>query len=133
MTIEQQCVSLELAKRLKELGVKQESIFYWSVALPETSESESELNLLSKIQPMLTQEEWGDKFTSYSAFTSAELGEIFSTIGSDLFIKAYGEVFNFRGTQLVGTLGVINLIRRPDMTAKMLIYLLENNLITLEK
>jgi len=30
MKLEQQVVSLELAKRLKELGCKQESAFYWS-------------------------------------------------------------------------------------------------------
>lgn len=30
MTIESQCCSLELARRLKELGVKQESLFYYA-------------------------------------------------------------------------------------------------------
>ena len=29
MKLEDQCISLELAKRLKELGAKQESLFYW--------------------------------------------------------------------------------------------------------
>ena len=29
MKLEDQVVSLELAKKLKELGVKQESLFYW--------------------------------------------------------------------------------------------------------
>lgn len=29
MNLEQQCVALDLAKRLKELGIKQESLFYW--------------------------------------------------------------------------------------------------------
>jgi hypothetical protein len=29
MPLENQVVSLELAKKLKELGMKQESLFYW--------------------------------------------------------------------------------------------------------
>ena len=31
MTLEQQVVSLELAKKLKELGCKQESYFWWDI------------------------------------------------------------------------------------------------------
>lgn len=69
---------------------------------------------------------------SGSAFTVAELGEMLwraNTKKPNSFIKAYGDVFNFPGTGTVGTLGVINLMRKPDMAAKMLIYLIENGLI----
>lgn len=35
MNLEQQVVSLELAKRIKELGIKQESLFYWCEKLSD--------------------------------------------------------------------------------------------------
>lgn len=67
-----------------------------------------------------------------AAFTVAELGEmlydIFDRKNWDLLYKAYGEVFDFKGTQRIGEIGIVNLMRRPDMAAKMLIYLLEKNL-----
>lgn len=65
MKLEQQVVSLELAKQLKELGVKQDSLFYWS--------------------KQVDQIHWGlehakyfavDKRQDVSAFTVAELGEM---------------------------------------------------------
>lgn len=117
MKLEQQVVSLELAKQLKELGVKQDSLFYWS--------------------KQVDQIHWGlehakyfavDKRQDVSAFTVSELGEMFDD--GDLFVKAYGEVFNFRGTARIGELGLINLMKNPDMSAKMLIWLIEEGYIT---
>lgn len=64
MNLEEQVCSLELAKRLKELGVKQESLFYWH-------------NDSGKDYPA-----YGDPslclcpYDSISAFTVAELGEM---------------------------------------------------------
>jgi hypothetical protein len=54
------CISLELAKRLKELGVKQESEFYWAISIPSKREW--------ILTPIKTN-------TSLSAFTVGELGE----------------------------------------------------------
>lgn len=63
MKIEDQVCSLELAKRLKELGVKQDSLFYWH-------------NI--SIYPMVIygdSTEWsGDRLIS--AFTSSELSKM---------------------------------------------------------
>lgn len=58
MKLEDQVVSLELAKKLRELGVKQESAFYW--------DSDSEM------------QQWSVRRYRgfYSAFTVAELGEM---------------------------------------------------------
>src|ERR1051325_10817319 len=61
MQLEQQVCSLELAKRLRELGVKQESYFYWFF---------EEYNHEPVGWRIQTEE--GD----YSAFTVAELGEM---------------------------------------------------------
>lgn len=54
LPLEQQCVNLELSQKLKELGVKQESLWWWST--------------LDSI-PELTMDD-----AHYSAFTVAELG-----------------------------------------------------------
>lgn len=62
MPLEKQVVSLDLAKRLKELGVKQESVWYWVY-----------FDGMSKwiVEPDLF---YGDKKVErYSAFTVVEL------------------------------------------------------------
>lgn len=61
MPIEKQVCSLELAKRLKELGVKQGSYFYWNA---------------QHIWVAAGKDIEYDKDNAISAFTAAELGEI---------------------------------------------------------
>lgn len=67
MKLENQVVSLDLAKRLKELGVKQESLFYWRVEIDEGQE-----------YPEVWYEKPNERrgLHIYSAFTVAELGEL---------------------------------------------------------
>lgn len=67
MKLEQQCVSLELAKRLKELGVKQESVFWWQVKFSS--------NRVRLVQNPSTGCD-NDEFDWYAAFTVAELGSL---------------------------------------------------------
>jgi hypothetical protein len=64
MKLEDQVVSLELAKRLKELGVKQESLFTWYEWY------ENEMILFHDRSPEISGQ------NPYSAFTIAELVEI---------------------------------------------------------
>ena len=111
--------NLQLSNRLKDLGVKIETEYWWRVG--------AGIRLMCESYPQ--HFDTSDCFEKIPAPTVEELGEMFNKIGADLFIKAYGEVFNFKGTQNVGVLGVINLMRNPDMSARMIIYLVENKLI----
>lgn len=71
MNLNDQVCSLELAKRLKELGIKQESLFFWSKLSIQT---EYKLELRRHMQ---TQELILADCTDYiSAFTVSELGEL---------------------------------------------------------
>lgn len=88
MKLEDQVCSLELAKRLKELGVKQESIFYW---INDEILIHRE-HAYSTIDPNLTG--WSSSgcgccsrgendLESWSAFTVAELVEMLpATVGN---------------------------------------------------
>jgi hypothetical protein len=126
MNLDQQVCSLDLAKRLKELGVKQDGLFSWQFGLND-DEYKGTWYIVDEGQKYFGNQE------GYAAFTVAELGEMlwmaFEKADWDLLYKAYGEVFGFKGTQHIGELGIVNLMRRPDMAAKMLIYLLENKLL----
>ena len=66
MKLEDQCVSLELDKRLKELGVKQDSYFLWG----RDSFSPEMFITDDHVLKMLGEDCW------FSAFTVAELGKI---------------------------------------------------------
>jgi hypothetical protein len=71
MKLEDQVCSLELSKKLKELGVKQESLFYWSKL---SIQKEHKLEFRTNI---FTQEIILADCTDYiSAFTVSELGEM---------------------------------------------------------
>lgn len=66
--MEWQVTNLEISQRIKELGVKQKSLWYWF----EVKHSHSILSLSDKIPHGLYAH---DIIGIYSAFTVAELGE----------------------------------------------------------
>lgn len=93
MELEKQVCSLELAKKLKELGVKQESFFYWWESGWEAKwnviearnfmcdcDSEPEAMHGCDIREIAAERIGGpgkyDPKAAYSAFTVAELGEM---------------------------------------------------------
>ena len=114
MNLKEQVTSLELSKKLKELGVEQNSIFWW-------------VNYTSG------KEDWDLKFSKQrlasefiSAFSVAELGEMLqewknlrldSTKDSNGWSIAKNETDRIYADT------------EADARGKMLIYLLENNLI----
>src|SRR5690349_19771242 len=75
MNLEDQCISLEYAKRLKELGVRQKSLYYI------TSKNNDVVIVYSPNESL--NEKW------YSAFTVAELGVMLphSIRNSELYYK----------------------------------------------
>jgi len=75
MTPEQQLTSLELSKKLKELGVKQESLYYWLKSWLK-SEGEKEYRLFQPSLPKGRENLLGAGYDMHSAFTVAELGEL---------------------------------------------------------
>lgn len=128
MKLEQQVTSLEISKKLKELGVKQESLYGWG-----RDEEIQEYSLKEY------QRWWnGGYIFLYSAFTVAELGEMLpkyivkgnlslelEIIRSSVWRFYYGRTADM----IVFIAG--NDDTEADARGKMLIYLLENNLITL--
>lgn len=112
MKLENQVTNLELAKKLKELGVEQESLFYWK---QEAIHYWQKLDTKDLAAP-----------SCYSAFTVAELGEIlpywcFST-------KQEKGGYSCMADYPKWNCGWQNADTEADARAKMLIYLLENKL-----
>jgi hypothetical protein len=127
MKLEQQVTSLEISKKLKELGVKQESHFMWKY--------DEDYYLVASNSRYGT----GNGIVA-SAFTVAELGEIFCT-GDELGykFKTYRAVdgvwwltISYTENRLIDESQMFQAITEADARGKMLIYLLENKLINLD-
>jgi len=120
MELEQQVVSLELAKKLKELGVKQESLFCW------TERTTRESSYMSRMTVVYRTE---DDSECLAAFTVTELGEI---LPDNSHTVKKSTVWVSSCTYSEGTEGWHHKFEAPteaDARAKMLIYLLEDKLI----
>lgn len=139
MKLEEQVCSLELAKKLLTLGVKQNSLFKWIKANHPTEKCCDAMVQYScqneKYDNTAVHEGW--TLTSWAAFTVAELGEMLP-----LFSNGYNELSikkNNNGSWIVcyecsRTFDKSFLESKlSDAMAKMLIYLLEKELLTLEK
>jgi hypothetical protein len=129
MKIEDQVVSLELAKRLKKLGVKQHGLFSWQI----DDNKIAHLNL--SFMGGLNDEE-------YSAYAVAELGEMLpDTIIAD---SCCANLFIAKGTREIGkwtisystyhsqTIPVFTEENEANVRALLLIHLLENGYVKAE-
>lgn len=140
MKLEQQVTSLEISKRLKELGVKQESYFWWELQHENVLSTGSILRLPSKIVDIHYYNGTSPKTGFISAFTVAELGEMFPKwVSSWCDVENYEENGEKYGRTYVcgreqemkkGEQFFVDLTE-ADARGKMLVYLLENNLISL--
>lgn len=146
MKLEEQVTSLELAKRLKELGVKQESIFYWEESTELATHLKEKVIQLAWNDVAVTGRLWygtehpwqNEIWNSYSAFTVAELGEMLPGLvrnGDDenIFIESFkadnGKWTVKYASSKQGDLQVIlPYSTEANARARMLIYLLENAL-----
>lgn len=125
MQLTEQVTSLKLSKRLKELGVKNESLFYWNLYGDGI-----------KIWYELRYFEQHSTPVQYSAFTASDLLEMLpyeikkENHAYRLFIEKYCDTYVVTYSTYVINVDLQTPSRSlSDALAKMLIYLLENNLI----
>jgi hypothetical protein len=125
MKLEDQVCSLEYAQRLKELGVKQESLFYYSMCNHCAEEYKISLEETLELAQGTTHE------NNYSAFTVAELGEMLPD-KLKIKIEKYSIKKNERYFNLVYYNFSINEFsigierdKEADARTEMLIYLIE--------
>lgn len=94
MKLEQQVCSLELAKKLKELGVKQESLFWWGM-YKQSNQFYGDFKVCTELH---TADKVNYSF-EYSAFTVAELGEMLpATIGEKTWLNYTKSLNGWSGT-----------------------------------
>lgn len=131
MKLESQVTSLEISQRLKKLGVKQESLFWW--AQVSKYPSGIKWDVLQKGESRTH----GD-YTS--AFTVAELGEMLPKEIGELIFMSERDAFN--GMWVVQYVDDSYMLTgekwshisptEADARGLMLVYLLENKLITIK-
>lgn len=128
MPLERQVSSLEPSRKLKKLGVKQESLFYW--CRPEEAARVNENFVCWYSQSLSTPTGETKDWEQISAFTVSELCFLIARAKFEDVMKAYGYVFNVPDTEVITIRGLLGCMTDPDIAANMFIYLIENGLIT---
>ena len=129
MKIENQVTSLELSKKLKELGFEQESLFRHLVTISGFEKIESSYHYRKKFEDV-----FGKVVEEYPAYTVAELGEMLPRYIKDNYENTL-TMYKCDAGYHVEYSCEKQLLRfeqaetESDARAKMLIYLKENNLL----
>lgn len=131
MKLEQQVTSLELSKKLKELGVKQESLFYWTRNYTWKS---GDFKADSKEYIGYSKNKKHYSEYEYAAFTVAELGELLPNLTTSWkqIETSDGDIgwrCHYDDKEVKTTIADTE----AESRGKMLVYLLENNLINLSE
>lgn len=127
MNLENQVCSLELAKKLRELGIKQKSLWSWTLSCDMGSTAQDIQEGIMRIC-LHNAASKSNNIENYSAFTVAELGEMLSKYGKRAFAtwKTSEDWYCFDINerdfkQYADT--------EANARAKMLIHLIENKLV----
>lgn len=129
MKLEKQVVSLELAKKLKELGFEQESLFDW------VEIDDNDWLLMGRVKNLFDKQDEETKNSVISAFTVSELGEMlpiinnFSPVTSKLDKSFQCGYLDNDGGETITKFEIQEADTEANVRAKMIIYLKENNLI----
>lgn len=126
MELKDQVCSLESAKRLKELGIPhKDSIFHW---VHEDGEWHIEYNASENFWPAFTVAELGELLLSEYADTHKGIDDIWRCGKNEAIVddEVEGEMVD-----IVWAEGFQKANTEAEARAKMLIYLLENKLMTL--
>lgn len=125
MDLEKQVVSLGLAKKLKQLGVKQESFWYWEEnPRPKHERAKGELDgILHSRDEIDAIAEYSRLETEiFSAFSVAELGELLKD-KTNRFPRPTSDGFWEDTSQSIVT--IIKSETEADARARLLIFLIE--------
>lgn len=115
MKLEEQVASLELCRKLKELGVRQESAFYWSHDEKECSYS---------LDSFVRHKE------HFAAFTVAELGQILMNAPIENIDSRRHNSGEWTASCFVsGENEIFEADTEADARAKMLCYLIEQRIV----
>lgn len=137
MRLEDQVCSLEISEMFEELGVEQDSLWYWEIRIFQLEPMKGDKNIQLVERDYEQKHSWKHyKYKYYSAFTVAELGEILPDYLSthklrDNLWECAENSYSYE--ELETNMMPIEAKTEADARAKMLIYLIKEGIIKANK